>query len=475
MDFDSSNYNTDELLNILEINQSGDYSLDNIFKLTKKSMDTTTSSDDNANKEALLHFLTSSFKRLGQHFQYDVPDYMGMELDRLKIKLLTNNNIINNDPSKFVINHKISGSGLYDDNQNSGGRAGRTVEKRKFKGVNPIKREIYNTVLTINTKYRNNYYGSKSTDFLVDLSNPVKNVTGLKISNAELQNTYYTISNYLKTNVFYVHITTGGRTDGGGNAIAMGKYKIEIPDGNYTSSDIVNSINGTGGFGLKKAKLYSNLLDEKDLTNIISVIYDSMTKKIIFSLKPNLTPIKDYAFDLDFVLHGEVDRDIEKNLGWLLGYRKHYYSFDEKTVDGVEYLASYKSTELNTLKGVSVTIPGFQPEGPADFTGTKFFLIEVNDFNNNSIQSFYYPGTFNSLNMKDLLGKIPNNVGATILFEDSYGPINPTRYYLGPVNIQKLHIRLLDENGIVVDLNNVDFALTFELEVLHVHYEMLDQ
>jgi len=46
MDFDSSNYNTDELLNILEINQSGDYSLDNIFKLTKKSMDTTTSSDD---------------------------------------------------------------------------------------------------------------------------------------------------------------------------------------------------------------------------------------------------------------------------------------------------------------------------------------------------------------------------------------------------------------------------------------------
>ena len=60
------------------------------------------------------------------------------------------------------------------------------------------------------------------------------------------------------------------------------------------------------------------------------------------------------------------------------------------------------------------------------------------------------------------------------MFEDSYGPTNPTRYYQGPVNIEKLHIRLLDEHGVVVDLNSVDFTLTFELEVLNVHYDMLE-
>ena len=460
MDFDSSNYNTDELLNILEINQSGDYSLDNVFKLTKKSMDTTRLSDDNANKEALLDFIVVSFKKLCVHFQYDVPDYMDRELDRLKIKLLTNNDTTNNDPSKFVINHKIASK-----------EVDRSVEKKKFKRVNPIKRELYNTVLTINTKYRNNYYGSKSTDFLVDLPNPVKNVTGLKISNAELQNTYYTVSNYLKTNVFYIHLTRLTSAP----PVTGGMYKIEIPDGNYTSLDAVSAING-GGFGLKKAKLYSNLTIEEDLSTIIIASYDAMTKKIIFSLQT--AAVLNYKFDLDFVLHGEVERDIAKNLGWLLGYHKPYYSFDDtKTIDGVKYEASYeKTTKIDTVGvGVSITKVGFQPEAPSDFTGTKFFLIEVNDFNNNSMQSFYYPGTFNSLKMKDLLGKIPNNAGATILFEDSYGPINPTRYYLGPVNIQKLHIRLLDENGVVVDLNNVDFALTFELEVLHVHYEMLNQ
>ena len=71
------------------------------------------------------------------------------------------------------------------------------------------------------------------------------------------------------------------------------------------------------------------------------------------------------------------------------------------------------------------------------------------------------------------MGKIPNNVLATILFEDSYGPNNPTRFYQGPVNIEKLKIRLLDEHGIVIDLNSVDFTITLELEILNVHYKLI--
>ena len=480
MDFDSSNYSTDELLNILEINKSGDYSLDNIFKLTKNSMDTTRLSDDMDNKEAILDFLIASFKKLCQHFQYDTPEYMNMELDRLKVKLLTNSNSMNtvlrNDPSNFVINQNISASGLYglnDGKSVSQGRRvgvdrrdGRSVGKKKFKKINPIRREIYNSVLTINTKYRNNYYGTKSTDFLFTIPNSVKNVTALKISNAELQNTYYTVSNYLKTNIFYVHLTNVSSA----LTIQTGMYKIEIPEGNYTSQQAIETINGVGNFGLKRAKLYSDLtLPPVDLSVIISCSYNAQTKKIVFS---RLDP--DFTFDLDFELHGEPERDIAENLGWLLGFHKPYYSFDRKVIKGKTFEAMYKQVELDTLNGISITTEGFQPEAPADFTGTKFFLIEVNDFNNNSIQSFYYPSTFNSLKLKDLLGKIPNNVLATILFEDSFGPTNPTRYYQGPVNIEKLHIRLLDEHGVVVDLNNVDFTLTFELEVLNVHYEMLD-
>ena len=38
---------------------------------------------------------------------------MTLELDRLKVKLLTNNESLNNDPSNFVINQNIVHSGLY--------------------------------------------------------------------------------------------------------------------------------------------------------------------------------------------------------------------------------------------------------------------------------------------------------------------------------------------------------------------------
>ena len=41
------------------------------------------------------------------------------------------------------------------------------------------------------------------------------------------------------------------------------------------------------------------------------------------------------------------------------------------------------------------------------------------------------------------------------------------RSYFGPVDIMKLRIRLLDEFGRVVDLNNGDFSFTIRIEQLY--------
>lgn len=473
MDFDLSNYSNDELLNILDVNNSEDYSLENIFSLTKNSMQST-KLDNNDNKENVLDFLIKAFKRLTRHFNYDVPNYMILELDRLKIKVMSNNDGLDNDPSNFIINHTVGGSGMYneDDTDLVGNkrrvgtdRTGRSIEKEKFENLNPIKREVISRVLTINTKYRNNYYGTKSSDFTFTIPNPIKNVTALKISNAELQNTYYPVSNYLKTNFFYLKLNNLGS-----GSVSSGTYKIELPDGTYNSTTMTDELNGTNNFGFAAAKFEDG--SSVDLSSIIIATLDSRTQKIIIGFA-NVSFKSDYKFDIDFIIPDDPERDISRNLGWMLGYKKEYYSFDENVVSNKVIDAGYKDVELDTSKGICVTIPGFQPEAPADFTGTKFFLIEIGDFNNNSIQSFYYPTTFNELNMKDLMGKIPNNVLATILFEDSYGPNNPTRFYQGPVNIEKLKIRLLDEHGVVIDLNSVDFTITLELEILNVHYKLI--
>ena len=154
---------------------------------------------------------------------------------------------------------------------------------------------------------------------------------------------------------------------------------------------MIDELNGTNNFGFKAAKFQDGT--SVDLSPIIIATFESRTQKIIIGFT-NVLLKSDYKFDLDFVIPEDPERDISRNLGWMLGFKKEYYNFDENIVNNVVIDVGYKDVELDTSKGICVTIPGFQTEAPADFTGTKFFLIEIGDFNNNSIQSFYYPTTF---------------------------------------------------------------------------------
>ena len=57
------------------------------------------------------------------------------------------------------------------------------------------------SVLNINTKFRNNYENTKSTDFIYNLPFPLKNVTSMKYVTADFTNIPYSInSNYGSNN-----------------------------------------------------------------------------------------------------------------------------------------------------------------------------------------------------------------------------------------------------------------------------------
>lgn len=139
----------------------------------------------------------------------------------------------------------------------------------------------------------------------------------------------------------------------------------------------------------------------------------------------------------------------------MLGYKREIYSYERDFI---------KSSDLNQRRG-------FNPDMALDFTGSKFFLLEVIDFNNNSPQVLLYNTIYNS---SDILAKIPNvSTMTTIIYEDSADNVFKTRNYFGPVKLQKLQIRLLDEYGKVVDMNNADISVTFEIESLDVPYKKM--
>ena len=106
-------------------------------------------------------------------------------------------------------------------------------------------------------------------------------------------------------------------------------------------------------------------------------------------------------------------------------------------------------------------------------SGTKFFLLVVNDFNKNAPQVLrYITDDETSFSDNDIMAKIPNtSLINEIIFEDSSDRIFKARRYFGPINLQKLQISILDEYGNVLDNNNGDIIVTFEIETLDSPYK----
>ena len=76
---------------------------------------------------------------------------------------------------------------------------------------------------------------------------------------------------------------------------------------------------------------------------------------------------------------------------------------------------------------------------------------------------------FNESIMGDnIIAKIPMVQGKlSLVIDDNSNPLTKTRKYNGPVNIRNLQIKILDKFGSTINLNNMDFSLTLELELLY--------
>jgi len=157
-----------------------------------------------------------------------------------------------------------------------------------------------------------------------------------------------------------------------------------------------------------------------------------------------------YAFNIDWKLSVDKNRPIQLNMGWILGYRQQYCRWEDDYIDssGVSY---------NRLEG-------FSPEAIYDTLGTKYYILSIDDFNKNYSNTLTSPFQESVFNDQNAIAKIPNNPNLQQLDDIFY---QSRREYFGPVNIKKIKIRLLDELGRVVDLNNTDYSFSIVIEQLY--------
>jgi hypothetical protein len=199
----------------------------------------------------------------------------------------------------------------------------------------------------------------------------------------------------------------------GNNTVDISTIKVDISGGNYTGAQLATELNK------KQADVSFN--------------YNEISNK--FDISHVSTGVVDISFNVP------QNRPIQLNLGWLMGFRKPSYSI---------------SSNLKQLA-----------ESVYD-NSNKYFFLELDDYNNNYSNTLISPFQRSVLNNNGIIAKIPKYISSA---NNTYN-INETgddftRRYFGPVNIDKLRVRLMDEYGRTLDINNADYSFTLKVTMLY--------
>lgn len=106
-------------------------------------------------------------------------------------------------------------------------------------------------------------------------------------------------------------------------------------------------------------------------------------------------------------------------------------------------------------------------EGVPFMSGPRYGYISIDDHQTNSKSEFQvvYADSVIDDNIIARINLAPRSVHTLSLRDTRMTSLlNRTRTYQGPVNIQKLTVKLYDEYGRIIDLNNTDWSFTLEFE-----------
>ena len=102
-------------------------------------------------------------------------------------------------------------------------------------------------------------------------------------------------------------------------------------------------------------------------------------------------------------------------------------------------------------------------EGILDILGPKYLYLILDDFNTSNNTNFFNSSEKTMLN-DNIIARISiKGYAFSIQSQTDLSIYSEPRYYYGPVNINKLRIKLIDEYGRILNLNNMDFSFTVSL------------
>jgi hypothetical protein len=315
--------------------------------------------------------------------------------------------------------------------------------------------------LHFNTKFRENFPSSSSSDFIINLPIECTNVSSLSLSSISIPNIIYTFSEAKANNTFIIVDKDDVH------------HTITIPYGIYSVDDLTTFLNNT------YFARNSLLLEDTKFPNLKFGVNSGSLKSYFISTETDgsSTTIKKIIFAKD-------NYTFLQSAGYILGFRKFEYTVDDfinatfvnmsENITNYEYLNLPSSINDGLLidtqwQSSNITLkptPFLVSESTYNASGDYFIYFALDDFVQNT-QSSNIVFFKDSIMKYDVLAKIYLGQGLYLAnidaSADDLNSQSKTRIYPGPVNIKKIHITLLDEVGNIIDLNGMDVTFSFEI------------
>ena len=333
---------------------------------------------------------------------------------------------------------------------------------------NPIHRKTVTKLLNVDSRFRTNYLTTLSTNYSINLPYPIHNVIEMKLSDLELPTTYYPILSTNQNNYFWFATYTEEQV----TSNTPNLYYFCVIDGNYYFENLITTINTnlkaintntllTGSYPQLPLSLsfdlnYNNLGGVGNGTGLVSfgvlpsspvdISLNSVQGIVQIDLNFNCPPIPNTFVStrvvdsaLQSIYYHTSNIPIEQRFGWILGFRQTNY-----------YGSIYHMSE-----------------SMLDVLGPKYLFLIVNDFNKSNNVNYLTASK---------LGMLPDNIIArlslkgaafSIQSQNDFSIYSEPRYYYGPVNINKLEIKVVDEFGRLVNLNSNDFSFTLKMVTIY--------
>ena len=320
-----------------------------------------------------------------------------------------------------------------------------------------VNRETVTKLLTVDTRFRSNYLTSLSTDFDINLPYIINNVTELRLSDVEFPATFYPFQDEFENNYMWLKYTFYYSTN---VDQSLTKYiYFYITPGNYYQDTLITNMQAV----IDAEGLPLTIRHDLDFDNdggvgdgtgklIIEYSGDTTNSIIITEIELNFKASKILEGEYNYNASHIIDSSDEKigkyynadsaishyqKMGWMLGFRDSLYTGT----------TSYTS------------------EGQLDIIGPRYVYLLINDFNTSSNVNFF-SNSETSLLSDNILGRISLKAGAfNVQSQNDFTVYGEPRYFFGPVNIDKLHVKVIDEFGRTVNLNGMDFSFSIQMTV----------